>query len=205
MKDVPVRKEEVRHAMREIGVILTVLLIPVVLSTSPMTLVQATTMGGTWLSYRASSTEFPNGTTLNKGTIVFVGILVGNGTFTEREFDESFEGIMVFVGSFNGSESGSLTLVYHGSGPSWEGTMSGGTGGLAGLQLSFTGTSEECTSSAVRCNNMGSYTVTVGPTTALTTATTSSSTPIITAMGVIVIIAAIGAIVLRSRGKKTKT
>jgi hypothetical protein len=187
---VPVRKEEVTRATREMAAILTVLLIPVVLSIPPMTLVHATTMGGTWLGYKTGSTTFPNGTKLEKETIVFVGILVGNGTYSERIKGENFDGVMVFVGSFNGSEPGSLTLPYQGSGHSFAGTMSGGTGGLVGLQLMLTATWEDCSSSA--CDYTGSYTVTTAP----TTATTSSST---------LIIAAIGAVVLRGRGKKTKT
>ena len=185
--------------MREMAVILTLLLIPVVLSIPPMTLVHATTLGGTWVGYKTSSTTLPNGTELEKGTVTLNGILAGNGTYSERIKGESFDGGIAFVGSFNGSESGSLGLSYQGSGHQFAGTTSGGTAGLAGLQLMVAFQWDYCTSSA--CDYTGSYTVTTAP----TTATTSSSTPIIAAAVVIVIIVAIAAVVLRSRGKKTKT
>ena len=166
-----------------------------------MTLVHATTMGGTWLGYKTSSTTLPNGTELEKGTVKLNGILAGNGTYSERIKGESFDGGIAFVGSFNGSESGSLGLSYQGSGHQFAGTTSGGTAGLAGLQLTVTFTWSSCTSQVPACDYTGSYTVTTAP----TTATASSSTLIIVAAVVIVIIAAVAAVFLRSRGKKTKT
>ena len=131
---------------------LTILLIPLAISIVSVNTAHATTMTGSFTgSYRVVTT-FANGTMFETGVFKFIGLLRGNTTLSENDIPTSastgnFHGVDTFTGSFNGSAVGSISGSYSGT---WNDSRfqypahswSGGTGGLAGLQLTvaFQGT-----------------------------------------------------------------
>jgi len=152
---------------------LTILLIPLAISIVSVNTAHATTMTGSFTgSYRVVTT-FANGTMFETGVFKFIGLLRGNTTLSENDIPTSastgnFHGVDTFTGSFNGSAVGAMLGSYSGT---WDAsgfqyaahTWSGGTGGLAGLQLTvaWQGETVGCPSgTSVACYVDGTYTVT---------------------------------------------
>lgn len=163
--------------MGRITAMLTLALIILMLSLSSMNTVHAATMSGkfTWSRIDAGSLTFQNGTVvyLGKDTVVYQGPFSGSSNATDREYSHpagepgSIAMAETFIGSFNGSEQGSIDFQglghYEGYGePNYLAvSFSHGTGGLTGLQGTFTRQSPggTCDIGATACTFQGTYTV----------------------------------------------
>jgi hypothetical protein len=164
--------------MRNIVAMLTILLIATALSMASVDTAHAATMTGTftWDWTNGGTSTLSNGTAVLSAKSIFAyeGPFSGTSNATEKAYfhpDQSGSIAMVetFTGSFNGSKHGSI--VFQGVGY-FEGpgeyhyvavSFSDGTGGLAGLQGTFSkGTTGvwNCNFSGSSCTVQGTYTVT---------------------------------------------